>query len=157
MILEQEKLDVIAKKRSNLFNWRGLFTPEFVEYLLQTFTKPGDYILDPFSGSGTVLQESARLDLAATGFEINPSAYAMSKFFTFCNMPFAERQMFCNAFELKLNSYLLSLNGQKVYVENPDYRQAYYNLLDFATKFNNSLKDKQEKILLLNALPIGKR
>lgn len=152
MILEQEKLDVAAKKRSNLFNWRGQFTPEFVEYLLQTFTKRGDYILDPFSGSGTVLQESARLDLAATGFEINPSAYAMSKFFTFCNMPFADRQIFCDAFELKLNLQLLSVNGQKVYIENPDYREAYTHLLDFATTFHNAIEDKQEKIFLLNIL-----
>jgi len=42
MILEQEKLDVTAKKRSNLFNWRGQFTPEFVEYILTSFTKKGD-------------------------------------------------------------------------------------------------------------------
>lgn len=152
MILEQEKLDVAAKKRSNLFNWRGQFTPEFVEYLLQTFTKPGDYILDPFSGSGTVLQESARLGLAATGFEINPSAYAMSKFFTFCNMPFADRQIFCDAFELKLNLQLLSLNGQKVYIENLDYRESYAHLLDFATRFKNAIKNKNEKVFLLNIL-----
>ena len=63
MILEQGKLDVTIKKRSNLFNWRGQFTPEFVEYILQSFAKKGDIILDPFSGSGTVLQESARLDI----------------------------------------------------------------------------------------------
>ena len=72
MVLEQEKLDVVTKKRSNLFNWRGQFTPEFVEYILTSFTKVGDHIFDPFSGSGTVLQESARLGYKATGFEINP-------------------------------------------------------------------------------------
>ena len=82
MVLTQEKLDVVIKKRSNLFNWRGQFTPEFVEYVLHNFSKTGDHILDPFSGSGTVLLESARLNLQATGFEINPAAYTMSKFFT---------------------------------------------------------------------------
>ena len=66
MILEQEKLDVITKKRSNLFNWRGQFTPEFVEYILTSFAREGDNIFDPFQGSGTVLQESARLGFAAT-------------------------------------------------------------------------------------------
>ena len=78
MKLSQNKLDVLTKKRSNLFNWRGQFTPEFVEYILQTFTQKGDFVLDPFSGSGTVLQEAARLDLQATGIEINPAAYAMT-------------------------------------------------------------------------------
>ena len=152
MILEQEKLDVTTKLKSNLFNWRGQFTPQFVEYILETFTKTGDRILDPFSGSGTVLQESARLERAAIGFEINPSAYAMSKFFTFCNMPFAERHIFSNSFELKLRTQVSSLNGQKVYIDNSDYREAYSNLLDFGIKFNSIILDKQERIFLLNIL-----
>ncbi len=126
MILEQEKLDVSNKKRSNLFNWRGQFTPEFVEYILQNFTKCGDHVLDPFSGSGTVLQESARLGLSATGLEINPSAYAMSKFFTFCNTSVAERNKFCDAFEVKLNSSLSSLNGQKIFTKNADFLPAIH-------------------------------
>jgi DNA modification methylase len=152
MILSQEKLDVLTKKRSNLFNWRGQFTPEFVEYILQTFAKKGDFILDPFSGSGTVLQEAAKLDIKATGIEINPAAYAMSKFFTFCNLPYQNRHDYCNNFEIKLNIHLLSLNGQKVYSENPDYRLAYANLLNFAENFSKTLTDKQERVLLLNLL-----
>lgn len=152
MTLSQDKLNVTAKKRSNLFNWRGQFTPEFVEYILQTFTKQGGFVLDPFSGSGTVLQEAARLDLRATGIEINPAAYAMSKFFTFCNLSYADRHDYCNNFELKLNTHLSRLNGQKVYCENADYRLAYANLLLFAERFSQTLTDKQERVLLLNLL-----
>jgi len=152
MNLLQNKLDVLSKRRSNLFNWRGQFTPEFVEYILQNFTRRGDFILDPFSGSGTVLQEAARLDLQATGIEINPAAYAMSRFFAFCNLTFAERHDCCNNFELKLNNHLTNLNGQKVYCEKTDYRLAYSHLLDFATVFSGTLSDTQEKIILLNLL-----
>lgn len=152
MNLLQEKLDVTTKKRSNLFNWRGQFTPDFVEYILQSFTNQGDFVLDPFSGSGTVLQESARLDLRATGIEINPAAYAMSKFFTFCNLSFSARHNFCNDFEQKLSDYLPTLKGQKVYNENPDYRLAYTNLLHFAENFGQTLTVKQERVLLLNLL-----
>ena len=152
MNLMQDKLDVLTKKRSNLFNWRGQFTPEFVEYILQSFTKQGDFVLDPFSGSGTVLQEAGRLDLRAMGLEINPAAYAMSKFFTFCNLTLKERYEYCNNFEHKLNTHLASLNGQKVYCKNDDYRLAYANLLDFAVQVNNVLSDKKERILLLNVL-----
>jgi len=152
MNLVQDKLNVTTKKRSNLFNWRGQFTPEFVEYILQTFTKKGDFVLDPFSGSGTVLLEASRLDIKATGIEINPAAYAMSKFFTFCNLPYADRYDYCNNFELKLNIHLSSLNGQKVYKENADYRLAYANLLHFAEQFGQTLTDKQERVLFLNLL-----
>ncbi len=152
MQLFQDKLNVLQKNRSNLFNWRGQFTPQFVEYVLTEFTKRGDLVVDPFSGSGTVLQEAAKLDLKAAGFEINPAAYAMSKFFTFCNTPYADRFEYCNNFELKLNFHLSQLNGQKVYNENVDYRLAYANLLSFAETFNQTLSDKKERILLLNLL-----
>lgn len=152
MILEQDKLDVSTKKRSNIFNWRGQFTPEFVEYILQNFTKAGDSVLDPFSGSGTVLQESARLGLSASGFEINPSAYAMSKFFTFCNSDVVDRNGFCEMFELKLNAQLANLNGQRVYNEDLDYRTAYRNLLKFGLDFSANVVDKKENIFLLNIL-----
>jgi DNA modification methylase len=152
MELLQDKLNVSAKKRSNIFNWRGQFTPEFAEYILQKFSKKGDFILDPFSGSGTVLQESARRHLRATGVEINPAAYAMSKFFTFCNMNYSERLACYNRFEEKVSTYLNSLNGQMVYNDNSDYRLAYANLLDCAEQLNPILSNKQEKILLLNLL-----
>lgn len=157
MKLSQDKLNVTAKKRSNLFNWRGQFTPEFVEYILQSFTKLGDFVLDPFSGSGTVLQEAARIDLRATGIEINPAAYAMSKFFTFCNLSFKDRFDYCNNFELKLNIQLSSFNGQKVYCENADYRLAYANLLRFTEKFRIVLTDKKEQVLLLNLLFLSEK
>lgn len=152
MILEQEKLDVTTKKRSNLFNWRGQFTPEFVEYILQTFTKNGDFVCDPFSGSGTVLLEASRQNLKATGFEINPAAYAMSKFFTFCNFRNSDRMEYCKNFKSKIDSYISNLNGQPVFTANDDYRKSYSHLLKFSSDFHKSLIDKQERILLLNML-----
>ncbi len=152
MILEQEKLDVKSKKRSNLFNWRGQFTPEFVEYILKTFSKNDYHVFDPFAGSGTVLQECARLGLKADGYEINPSAYAMSKFFVFCNLSRLQRSEFCDNFESRLTLQLLKLKGQNVYIDKPDYREAYQNLLVFAENFNHLIKSKQERIFFMNIL-----
>ncbi|OQW95204.1 MAG: hypothetical protein BWK79_03295, partial [Beggiatoa sp. IS2] len=157
MELLQEKLDVIQKKRSNLFNWRGQFTPEFVEYLLGYFAKAGDLVIDPFSGSGTVLQESAKMNTCAEGFEINPSAYAMSKFFTFSNLSMEQRFELFNTFELKLNDCLRFIdNEEKIYQNYSDYRQAYSNLINFGKLFQFQL-DKLEKILLLNILFLSER
>ncbi|HPZ06849.1 MAG TPA: hypothetical protein PL110_01930 [Candidatus Eremiobacteraeota bacterium] len=62
-MLLQDKLDVRNKTRSNLFNWRGQFTPEFVDYILESFAHADDVVIDPFSGSETVLLECAKKDL----------------------------------------------------------------------------------------------
>jgi tRNA G10 N-methylase Trm11 len=80
--LDRQKLDVANKTRSNIFGWRGQFTPEFVAYLLDAANEGTGLVVDPFCGSGTVLQECAARNRAAHGFEINPAAYAMSRFFT---------------------------------------------------------------------------
>ena len=85
ILLEQDKLNVKEKQRANLFNWRGQFTPQFIDYMLDNFAEEGGVVFDPFSGSGTVLLECVRKNLSCYGFEINPAAYAMSKFYTLCN------------------------------------------------------------------------
>ena len=46
----------------------------------------------------------------------------------------------------------LKLKGQRVFVENKDYRKAYLHLLDFAINFNNLIESKQQRIFLLNIL-----
>ena len=37
--LDRQKLDVVNKPRSNLFGWRGQFTPEFVRQSAETFAE----------------------------------------------------------------------------------------------------------------------
>lgn len=157
MNLIQEKLDVVTKKRSNIFNWRGQFTPEFVEYILESFTQKGDHILDPFAGSGTVLFEAARHGNKASGFEINPAAYAMSSFFSFCNMPFADRYDFSNNFEIKLNKILPSFNNHVIFTESSDFRQGYSDFLSFAKECDKTFRSKSEQIFLLNLLFLSER
>jgi SAM-dependent methyltransferase len=85
--LPQHLLDIEDKKRSNIFAWRGQFSPQLVECLLDAYCPPGSVVLDPFVGSGTVLYEAAVLSLPALGFEINPSAWSFSKVYEFANIP----------------------------------------------------------------------
>jgi len=90
--LHQRLLNIEYKDRSNLFAWRGQFSPQLVECLLDAYCLPGSVVLDPFAGSGTVLLEAATMSLPAFGFDINPSAWSFSKLYEFANVPTASRE-----------------------------------------------------------------
>jgi len=149
---KQNKLNVDDKKRSNPFSWRGQFTPELIEYLLDIHHKKGTIVADPFSGSGTVLLESVRRNIDAVGGEVNPAAYAMSKFIEFSTRTFPERWDLCQ--EL-IRSIPLpgALMARPLYNETEkDYRKAYSALIYFAQRAIDSHNNKQELVLLLNIL-----
>jgi 16S rRNA G966 N2-methylase RsmD len=76
--IPQSLLNIENKDRSNLFSWRGQFSPQFIEALLDKYAGPGFELLDPFAGSGTVLYEAGLKCLSATAAEINPAAYRMA-------------------------------------------------------------------------------
>ncbi|HEY9691728.1 MAG TPA: Bpu10I family restriction endonuclease [Oculatellaceae cyanobacterium] len=77
--IPQESLDIAEKTRSNLFAWRGQFSPQLIEVILNSYCLSNSVILDPFVGSGTVLLEAGTLGFEAYGFEINPAAWILSK------------------------------------------------------------------------------
>jgi hypothetical protein len=89
------KLNVVQKTRSHPFYWRGQFTPELVEYFLDIHADSNSLIADPFSGSGTVLLESLKKNLDVVGCEVNPAAYAMSKFFEIGAFSFSKKWNLC--------------------------------------------------------------
>ena len=90
--ISQSKLNIENKTRSNLFNWNGQFSPQFIEALLNKYAKDGMVIVDPFLGSGTVLAESARKGLEAYGTELNASAYYMAKTYEISNLSIEGRE-----------------------------------------------------------------
>jgi len=78
--LTRAELDITSKVRSNLFPWRGQFSPQLVESHLRTYApRAGAFIVDPFVGSGTVLVEALRLGHGAAGAEVNPAAAIMAR------------------------------------------------------------------------------
>ena len=90
--IPRQVLDIEDKNRSNLFAWRGQFSPQLIEALLTAYCPSGAAVLDPFAGSGTVLHEAARMGLTAYGFELNPSAWIFSKLYEFANVPLYLRE-----------------------------------------------------------------
>lgn len=89
--LPQTILNIKEKSRSNLFTWRGQFSPQLIESLLRTYCPDGATILDPFAGSGTTLYEAGCLEMPAYGFELNPAAWILSRVYQFINITKEER------------------------------------------------------------------
>lgn len=84
--MPQHKLDVRDRGRTSLYPWRGQFSPELVDLLLETHARPGMTVLDPFVGSGTTLFESSRHHLDCYDLEVNPAAVQLSKMARFSNL-----------------------------------------------------------------------
>jgi 16S rRNA G966 N2-methylase RsmD len=151
--LESSRLNVESKDRSNLFSWRGQFTPQFVDYLLETYANPGDYILDPFCGSGTVLQEAISHRLTALGLEINPAAYAMAKFFCFSKLSQTSRRTI-----IEHTGDILYLTTSRIAKNIPmrgsseDYRESISCFIEVAKDMFASTADKNIRLLMLLSL-----
>lgn len=58
----------------SLCSYQGKMKPSLAAHLVQTFASPGDRILDPFSGVGTIPFEAALHGVTAWGFDISPPA-----------------------------------------------------------------------------------
>jgi len=151
-IMDQSRLDVANKTRSNIFNWRGQFTPQFVDYILECFVSRTSCVLDPFCGSGTVLLEAAARGLPAIGCEINPAAYAMSKFVALANAQEFERTQAMAVVEEAIRAVSGHFNDLPLFGPQSEYRDKYKNLLDFAADLFSSLADKRELLLALITL-----
>ena len=150
--MEQVKLDASQKTRANLFNWRGQFTPELIEYLLECYATPDAIITDPFVGSGTVLIECARRGIAAHGFEINPAAYTMSKFYGLCNLPRPARRELLDCFERRLRLYARPVSALPLFGDGTAFRERHQNLTSLACDFFPTLERGWDKVLALNLL-----
>lgn len=59
--------------------YRGNWSPYVPRNLILRYSKPGDWILDQFMGSGTTLIEAKLLDRNAVGVDINPQSVLISE------------------------------------------------------------------------------
>lgn len=113
--ISQKELDLTDKNRSNLFNWRGQFSPQLIEHLLEKYGNPGMNILDPFMGSGTVIFEGIKKRMNVFGTEINPSAYEMATTAYFAKLTLRERREFVAEAKHVLLSWIAETKGNPRY------------------------------------------
>lgn len=69
-----------TKHVHRLHPYKGKFIPQLVQYFLdahtdsfktETYFRPGDVVLDPFSGSGTTLVQAAEMGIHAIGIDVS--------------------------------------------------------------------------------------
>lgn len=58
----------------NFYKYPARFSPQFVRTAIETFSNPGDVVLDPFMGGGTTLVEAIALGRHSIGSDISPLA-----------------------------------------------------------------------------------
>ncbi len=77
-----ESLWILGKRDSygpHSAEYWGNFVPQIPHQLMRRYTKPGETVLDLFSGLGTTLIECRRLGRNGLGVEINPKVAARSR------------------------------------------------------------------------------
>ncbi|WP_291335148.1 DNA methyltransferase [Albidovulum sp.] len=53
------------------YRYPARFSPTFVRSAIETFTRPGDWVVDPFAGGGTTLVEAMAMGRNALGIDIS--------------------------------------------------------------------------------------
>ncbi|MDW8352124.1 MAG: DNA methyltransferase [Anaerolineae bacterium] len=61
------------------YRYPARFSPVFARAVIETFTSPGDIVIDPFVGGGTTLVEASALGRHSIGVDINSLAVFVSR------------------------------------------------------------------------------
>ena len=63
----------------DFYRYPARFSPVFAREAIKTFTKPGDFVLDPFCGGGTTLVEALSLGRRAAGMDVSSLAVFLAR------------------------------------------------------------------------------
>ena len=63
----------------DFYRYPARFSPVFAREAIKTFTKPGDFVLDPFCGGGTTLVEALSLGRRAAGMDVSSLATFLAR------------------------------------------------------------------------------
>lgn len=118
--LEREK-ELERADMHSFHRYYGKLIPAIPGYFIKEFTKEGDLVFDPFSGSGTVAVEAKRLGRNFLGVEINPLSAEIARVKTYSLSP--EKLEKINSELLEIIDCDLSDVGEdeKPYIMNRDH------------------------------------
>ncbi|HUA68603.1 MAG TPA: DNA methyltransferase [Candidatus Saccharimonadales bacterium] len=71
--------DKVTGAPHDFYHYPARFSPIFTREAIKTFTKPGDFVLDPFCGGGTTLVEALSLGRRAAGMDVSSLAAFLAR------------------------------------------------------------------------------
>lgn len=114
-------------KWHSLCSYHGKLKPSIAHFLIEKFTNPGDIVLDPLSGVGTIPFEACLQGRIGIGNDLSELAYCVTK-------AKLERPKYDSVIESldELNDYIKS-NATRYTIENAPYKKFGYNgnLIDY--------------------------
>jgi DNA modification methylase len=134
--IPQKKLNLIDRSKTNLFTWRGQFSPDLIKLFLDNYSKLGDVVLDPFVGCGTTLFESANKSLSCIGVDVNPAAIEISRTVLFSKIEKKERMAYLTEAKKIIDKYLPEKYDWSNYVigdsfeNNVNYSEIYRMMIE---------------------------
>lgn len=127
--LNKEQLNIIERTRTSILPWRGQFSPELVEYLIDTVCMDSKFLYDPFCGSGTVLLESILKGRSALGSEVNPAAWYLSSLVSLSIISRDEKNILLN----KLSEIISFEDSHIILLDKiKDVRSSFYEVIFFS-------------------------
>ncbi|MEC9291343.1 MAG: DNA methyltransferase [Pseudomonadota bacterium] len=142
---DQDLLDIKDRDRTSVLPWRGQFSPQLVDYLLDIYAPKEGVVVDPFCGSGTVLYESAQRGLSSYGCDINPAAICLAQFSSVSAMPYEERCQLIITLDSLFN-HILSLFNKEERIDLYSVAEVF-----FQQKFDTNVENVLKPFLLLSA------
>ncbi|MFB6254356.1 MAG: DNA methyltransferase [Halobacteriaceae archaeon] len=67
------------KFAATIHPYHARFIPQIPERLIDTYTEPGDFVLDPFNGSGTTTMVAGTMQRHSIGVDLNPLACLIAR------------------------------------------------------------------------------
>jgi DNA modification methylase len=150
-MIAQELLNLDSKQRSNVFAWRGQFSPQLVELFLKEYGRKGDAIFDPFAGSGTTLLEATKQGMRSRGTELNPSAFMMAQSVEWVRFSLPQREAFLREAGLLLREALVPAEDITAFENLDTQAQARH----ISLQVRSSRASREVKHVLANTLIRG--
>lgn len=130
--------------------YRGNWSPYVPRNLMLRYSKPGDWVLDQFVGSGTTLIEAKLLNRNAVGVDINPQSVSISE----TNIKFqckTNSKIFVREGNAKGLDFIKDESINLICTHPP-----YANIIKYSENIENDLSLKDTANFLIDMLKVAK-